>query len=97
MQGRVPTRTWAFEELEDCQEGKGQGKEARVEDILRPERRWLVTSDTAVKCKTQSKKNMISDDFDLNNKIAPTRKRIPPSETIPRNALLLPGAIEENF
>ena len=97
MQGRIPTRTWALEELEDCQEGKGQAKEARVEDILRPERRWLVTSGTAVKCKARSKKNMIRDDFDLNNKVAPTGKRIPPSETIPCNALLLPGAIEENF
>ena len=97
VQGRIPTRTWALEELEDCQEGKGQAKETRVVDILRPERRWLVTSDTAVKCKAQSKKNMISDDFNLNNKVAPTGERIPPSETIPRNALLLPGAIEENF
>ena len=51
MQGRIPTRTWAFEELEDCQEGKGQAKEARVEDILRPERRWLITSDTTVTCR----------------------------------------------
>ena len=97
MQGRIPTRTWAFEELEGCQEGTGQAKEARVEDILRPERRWLITSDTAVKCRARSKENMKSDEFNLNNKIAPTGKRIPPSKTIPRNALLLPGAIEENF
>ena len=97
VQGRIPTRTWAFEELEDCREVTGQAKEARVEDILRPERRRLITSDTAVICKTRSKENMIRDDFDLNNKVAPTGKRIPPSKTIPRNAFLLPGAIEENF
>ena len=97
MQGRIPRTTWAFEDLEDCREGTEQAKEARVEDTLRPERRWLITSDTAVKCRARSKENMISDEFDLNNKVAPTGKRIPPSETIPRNTLLLPGAIEENF
>ena len=97
VQGRIPTRTWAFEELEGCREVTGQAKEARVEDILRPERRRLITSDTAVICKTRSKENMIRDDFDLNNKVAPTGKRIPPCKTIPRNAFLLPGAIEEHF
>ena len=59
MQGRIPTRTWAFEELEDCREVTGQAKEARVEDILRPETRRLITSDTAVKRKARSKKNLI--------------------------------------